>query len=63
MDRVRNEEMSRRAGTEMELASKTNQRVLRLFGYVLKNGRVPYGQNGVDGGSKWRAGGYERDRG
>ena len=26
-----------------------------------KNGRVRYGQNGVDGGSKWRAGTRETE--
>ena len=34
MDRVRNEEVRRRAGIEMELASRANQRVLRWFGHV-----------------------------
>ena len=34
MDRVRNEEVRRRAGIEMELASRANQRVLRFFGHV-----------------------------
>ena len=34
MDRVRNEEVRRRAGTEMELASRADQRVLRWFGHV-----------------------------
>ena len=34
MDRVGNEEMRRRAGIEKELESKTDQRVLRLFGHV-----------------------------
>ena len=34
MDRVRNEEVRRRAGTEMELASRAVQRVLRWFGHV-----------------------------
>ena len=34
MDRVRNEEVCRRAGIEMELASRADQRVLRWFGYV-----------------------------
>ena len=29
MDRVRNEEVHRRAGIEMELASRADQRVLR----------------------------------
>ena len=34
MDRVRNEEVRRRAGIERELASRANQRVLRWFGHV-----------------------------
>ena len=34
MDRVRNEEVRRRAGIEMEFASGADQRVLRWFGYV-----------------------------
>ena len=34
MDRVRNEEVRRRAGIEMELASRTDQRVLRWFRHV-----------------------------
>ena len=34
MDRVRNEEVRRRAGIEVELASCVNQKVLRSFGYV-----------------------------
>ena len=34
MDRVRNEEVRRRAGIEMELASGADQRVLRWFGHV-----------------------------
>ena len=34
MDRVRNEEVRRRAGIERELASRADQRVLRWFGYV-----------------------------
>ena len=34
MDRVRNEEVRRRAGMEMEFASGADQRVLRWFGYV-----------------------------
>ena len=36
MDRVRNEEMSRRAGIEMELASSADQIVLRWFGHAEK---------------------------
>ena len=34
MVRVRNEEVSRRAGIERELASRANQRVLRWFRHV-----------------------------
>ena len=34
MDRVRNEEVHRRAGIERELANRADQRVLRLFGHV-----------------------------
>ena len=34
MDRVRNEEVRRRAGIEMELASRADQRVLRWFEHV-----------------------------
>ena len=36
MDRVRNEEVRRRAGIEMELVSRADQRVLRCFGHVEK---------------------------
>ena len=36
MDRVRNEEVRRRAGIERELASRADQRVLRWFGQVEK---------------------------
>ena len=34
MDRVTNEEVRRRAGIEMELASRADQRVLRRFRHV-----------------------------
>ena len=34
LDRVRNEEVSRRAGIERELASRAHQRALRWFGHV-----------------------------
>ena len=36
MDRVRNEEVHRRAGIEMEFASRAYQRVLRWFGHVVR---------------------------
>ena len=34
MDRVRNEEVRRRAGIERELVSRADQRILRRFGHV-----------------------------
>ena len=34
IDRVRNEEVRRRAGIENELESRADQRVLRWFGHV-----------------------------
>ena len=34
MDRVRNDELRRRAGIERELASRADQRVLRWFGHM-----------------------------
>ena len=34
MDKVRNEEVRRRAGIERKLASRADQRVLRWFGHV-----------------------------
>ena len=34
MDRLRNEEVRKRAGIERELASRADQRVLRWFGHV-----------------------------
>ena len=34
MNRVKNEELRRRAGIERELASRADQRVLRCFGHV-----------------------------
>ena len=36
IDRVGNEEVRRRAGIEIELASRADQRVLRWFGKTLK---------------------------
>ena len=36
MDRVRNEEVHRRAGIKKELASRADQRVLRWFGHEEK---------------------------
>ena len=50
MDRVRNEEVRRRAGIGRELASRADQRVLRWFGHVERME------------VKWK-GGYKGDRG
>ena len=43
MDRVRNEEVRRRAGIERELASREDQSVLRWFGHVqrMDDYRIP----------------------
>ena len=38
INRVRNEEVRRKAGIERELASRADQKVLRWFGNVAKNG-------------------------
>ena len=62
MDRVRNEEVRRKAGTERELASRADQRVLGSFGHVKRmDDRVPYDQNGVDGRSQWTTGTRETE--
>ena len=47
IQRVRNEEVRRRAGIEMELASRADQRVLRSFGHVER--MDDYRMKGVDG--------------
>ena len=60
MDRVRNEEVRRRAGIERELASRADQRVLRCLGHVERMD-VSYGEKGADCGSKWRAGTRETE--
>ena len=49
-----------RAGIERELASRADQRVLRLFEHVERMDE-PYFQTGVDGGSKWRTGTRETE--
>ena len=45
MDRVRNEEVRRRAGIERELANRADQTVLRWFGHVeiMDEYRMPEG--------------------
>ena len=60
LDRVRHEEVRRREGIKMKLASRADMRVLRWFGHVERI-HVPYGQKDVDGGSKWRAGTRETE--
>ena len=50
MDRVRNEEVCRRAGIERELASRPNESIEMVWACG-RNGLVPYGQKGVDGRS------------
>ena len=59
MGRDKNEEVRRRPGIEMELASRADQRVLKWLGHEerMDEYRTPaYGQKGVDGGSKRRSG-------
>ena len=55
MDRVRNEEVRRRAGIERELASRAAKRVFRWIGHVERMDEYQ-GQKGVDGRSQWRTG-------
>ena len=43
MDRVRNEEVCRRAGIGRELATRVDQRVLRWFGHVERMDGKPVG--------------------
>ena len=61
MDRVRNEEVRRRAGIEMELASRADQRVLRWFGHVERMEISTHGQKGVDGRSQCGTGTRETE--
>ena len=62
MDRVRNEDVRRRARIERELASRAVRRVLRWFGHVERMDEYRRAmQKGVDGGSKWIAGTRETE--
>ena len=61
MDRVRKEEVHRRAGIERELASRADQRVLRLIWHVERMDEYRFLQKDVDGGSKWMAGTRETE--
>ena len=55
MDRVRNEGVRRRTGIERELASRGDQRALRLFGHVERMDEYRMTRRVMhDGGSKWR---------
>ena len=57
MDRIRNEEVHKRAGIERELASRADQRILRWFGHVERmDGYRRARRVLMDGGGKWRAG-------
>ena len=64
MDRVRNEEVRRIAGIERELASRTDQRVLRWFRHVERMDEYRMARRllmaEVRGGPR---DGYEGDRG
>ena len=51
MDRIRNEEVRRRAGIARELASRADQRILRWLGYVERMDK-----HRMDNGCWWRAG-------
>ena len=56
---IGNEEVRRRAGIVRELASRAES--IEIVWACGKNGRVPYGQKSVDGGSKWRVGTRETE--
>ena len=61
MDRVRSEEVRRRAGIEMELASREDQRVLRWFGNVVRIDEFRMGRRVLK--EDVSRGGYGYDRG
>ena len=60
MDRVRNEEVRRRAGIERELASRAGQRVLRWFGLVERMDDYRMARR-VNGRSQWGTGTRETE--
>ena len=60
MDRVRNEEVHRRAGIERELASRADQRVLKWFGHVQRMDEYRLGRRVLMAEVE---AGYEGDRG
>ena len=57
MDRVRNEEVLNKAGIEMELASRVDQRVLRWFEHIERTGEYRMARGvlmaDVSGGRVW----------
>ena len=55
IDRVRNEEVHRRAGIERELESRADWRVLGWFGHVEKMDEYRMARWVLNCGSKWRA--------
>ena len=61
MDRVRNEEVSRRAGIKIELASRADQGVLRWFGHVERIDDYRMARKVVDGRSQWGTGTRETE--
>ena len=61
MDRVRNEEVRRKAGIERELASRADQRVLRWFGHVERMDEYRMARKVLM--TVVSGGGYEGDRG
>ena len=61
MDRVRNEEVRRRAGIERELANKADQRVLRWFGHVERMDGYDMARRVLM--AEVSGDGYEKDRG
>ena len=61
MDRVGNEEVRRRAGIERELASRSDQRVLRWFGHVERMDDYRMARNVLMAKVRWRAGTRETE--
>ena len=61
MDRVRNEEVLRRAGIERELASRADQRVLRWFGHVERMDEYRMARRVHDSRSHWETGTREAE--
>ena len=58
---VRNEEVRRRTGLEMDLASRADQRVLRWFGHVEKIDEYPMARRVLMAEVRWKAGTRENE--